>query len=572
MADALKISNGLIFDFTIPSAGGSDLLLFSDSNGNLTQASSLPSSRVSGGGNLTEATSSVLTITGGTGSVLGSGVSIQVKQATTSVSGYLSNTDWNTFNNKLGTSLTSAYIFVGNGSNVATGVAPSGAIAITNAGVTSINTNYITDTMVNSSAAIAFSKMAALSINSAVVTNGSGFITTSATTATQIGYLSSLSGDIATLFATKLTVTITSPSNGQVISYNGSAWVNSSSGGTLPTGGTTGQFLAKNSSTNYDAGWFTLTASKITDLTATATEINTLHGVTTTTAQFNYLNTTTSDVQVQLNGKLNNSLAYNSIWVGNGANQPTQLAASSNGYLLTIVSGSPQWAPIPSGLVPFTNASSPATIQNFSRGWYYLDMLTTNNIVFGGGNDVGTIVTLTRTTAGTDGVVPPDSSYSNTITPNGSASLNYKGRYVTSIPVSSRNITMMMVANAGGINYWKCIGEDLAAPTTGVWTSVSSFSGSWTGSNVRYRLDGSGIVYLCGVLTYNGGTTQVTANSAFPNAVSSNTPNLLVLALGSSVYGYVQITTAGRMNIVNVSSAFTNGDQFSLNGLIYTTV
>ena len=51
-------------------------------------------------GNLTEATSSVLTITGGTGAVLGSGTSIQVKQATTSVSGFLSSTDWNTFNSK----------------------------------------------------------------------------------------------------------------------------------------------------------------------------------------------------------------------------------------------------------------------------------------------------------------------------------------------------------------------------------------------------------------------------------------------------------------------------------------
>jgi len=51
-------------------------------------------------GNLTEATSSVLTITGGTGAVLGSGTSIQVKQATTSVSGFLSSTDWTTFNNK----------------------------------------------------------------------------------------------------------------------------------------------------------------------------------------------------------------------------------------------------------------------------------------------------------------------------------------------------------------------------------------------------------------------------------------------------------------------------------------
>jgi len=51
-------------------------------------------------GNLTEATSAVLTITGGTGSVIGSGTSIQVTQSSTSQSGYLSSTDWNTFNNK----------------------------------------------------------------------------------------------------------------------------------------------------------------------------------------------------------------------------------------------------------------------------------------------------------------------------------------------------------------------------------------------------------------------------------------------------------------------------------------
>ena len=51
-------------------------------------------------GNLTESTSSVLTITGGTGSVIGSGTTIQIKQSSASVSGYLSSTDWSTFNGK----------------------------------------------------------------------------------------------------------------------------------------------------------------------------------------------------------------------------------------------------------------------------------------------------------------------------------------------------------------------------------------------------------------------------------------------------------------------------------------
>ena len=48
---------------------------------------------------LTESTSSILTITGGSNALLNA-TTIQVKQSNTSQSGYLSNTDWNTFNNK----------------------------------------------------------------------------------------------------------------------------------------------------------------------------------------------------------------------------------------------------------------------------------------------------------------------------------------------------------------------------------------------------------------------------------------------------------------------------------------
>ena len=59
-------------------------------------------------------------------------------------------------------------------------------------------------------------------------------------------------------------VLITSPSDGQVLAYDATAgvWKNaSSSGGSLPVGGTTGQPLVKNSSTNYDASWGTLSVA-----------------------------------------------------------------------------------------------------------------------------------------------------------------------------------------------------------------------------------------------------------------------------------------------------------------------
>ena len=51
-------------------------------------------------GNLTETTSNILTITGGSNAVIGSGVSIEVQQAGASTDGYLSSVDWNIFNNK----------------------------------------------------------------------------------------------------------------------------------------------------------------------------------------------------------------------------------------------------------------------------------------------------------------------------------------------------------------------------------------------------------------------------------------------------------------------------------------
>lgn len=79
------------------------------------------------GANLTESTSSVLTITGGTGALL-SAASIQVKQASGSQSGFLSSTDWTTFNNKqsaltnpvTGTG-TSGHVTFWNGSGTITG-------------------------------------------------------------------------------------------------------------------------------------------------------------------------------------------------------------------------------------------------------------------------------------------------------------------------------------------------------------------------------------------------------------------------------------------------------------------
>ena len=63
---------------------------------------------------------------------------VSMASATSVSDGYLTSGDWTIFNNKATGTLTSGNIFVGNGTNAATGVAMSGDATITNAGVVTV--------------------------------------------------------------------------------------------------------------------------------------------------------------------------------------------------------------------------------------------------------------------------------------------------------------------------------------------------------------------------------------------------------------------------------------------------
>lgn len=65
---------------------------------------------------------------------------ISMSQANTTTNGFLSSTDWNTFNSKLASGLTSGRIFVGNGSGVATAVTMTGDGTLSNTGVLTLET------------------------------------------------------------------------------------------------------------------------------------------------------------------------------------------------------------------------------------------------------------------------------------------------------------------------------------------------------------------------------------------------------------------------------------------------
>jgi hypothetical protein len=87
---------------------------------------------------------------------------------------------------KIGTTLTSARIYVGNATNVATGVEVTGDITISNTGVTGIATGAIVNADINSAAAIDYSKLAALT-SGQIIIGSAGNVPTSR----------AVSGDIA---------------------------------------------------------------------------------------------------------------------------------------------------------------------------------------------------------------------------------------------------------------------------------------------------------------------------------------------------------------------------------------
>jgi len=114
--------------------------------------------------------------------------------------------------------LQSSHLFVGNASNAAADVAVTGDIAITNAGVTSIATGVIVNADVNASAAIALSKLAATTVSRALVSDGSGVVSPATTTATEIGYVNGVTSAIQTqlnlkapLASPTFTGTVTTP-------------------------------------------------------------------------------------------------------------------------------------------------------------------------------------------------------------------------------------------------------------------------------------------------------------------------------------------------------------------------
>lgn len=140
-------------------------------------------------GNLTELTSSILTIAGGTNAVIGSGLTITVKEASALQNGYLSSTDWNTFNNKEN-SLDKSNI-VGTGNQVSVTSNTDSII-----GNTPITLSLPQSIDIGADVTFGSLILADLTASRAAIINGSKNITHSDTTSDEISYLSGTTSSV----------------------------------------------------------------------------------------------------------------------------------------------------------------------------------------------------------------------------------------------------------------------------------------------------------------------------------------------------------------------------------------
>ncbi len=377
----------------------------------------------------------------------GLGDPILTRDDTSKEVGSISAIDSSTF---LSTALTSGYLIVGNSSNIATPRQVTGHVSISDLGVINLASNVITNTHVFSAAGIAYSKLnltasiintdiaaaaniartkiangntyrvlinngsgvfseaTAITASRALISDANGIPTHSSVTSTTLSYLD-VSSSVQTQLNNRLLFSSgIVPVNGDLVSYTGGVWtrvpigaagyvltstgtdVNWSPGTSngLPSGGTADQYLRKVDGVDYNTTWDTLTVSKITDLTASAAELNILDGATLTTAELNYVDGATSNLQAQITARLVNALAYNSIFVGNISGQAAQLSSGPNGYVLTSVAGVPQWQALPSSGHVIQNSGVDLTTEpalNFTNGLTAVDNPAISSIVKLGG-------------------------------------------------------------------------------------------------------------------------------------------------------------------------------------------
>jgi uncharacterized protein YifE (UPF0438 family) len=229
-------------------------------------------------------------------------------------------------NAKMTNALTNTNIFVGDASNVATGVAMSGDATISNAGVLTIGNDAITTAKIGNTQ-VTNAKLAS-GIDATKLADGS-------VDNTEFQYLDGATSNIQTQLNAKMTNALTNTNIFVGDASNVATGVAMSGDATISNTGVL--TIGNDAITTSKIGNTQVTNAKL----ASGIDATKLADGSVDNTEFQYLDGATSNIQTQLNAKMTNALTNTNIFVGDASNVATGVAMSgdatiSNAGVLTI--------------------------------------------------------------------------------------------------------------------------------------------------------------------------------------------------------------------------------------------
>ncbi len=306
-----------------------------------------------------------------------------------------------------------------------------------------------------------------------------------------------------------------------------------------------------------------MTWSKLTDVTALLADINAITGIAAggiTPTEIIRLDGVNNNIQVQLDNKLDNSLAYNALWVGDASNRAAQLPTGPDTYVLTSVNGVPVWTSVsPPGNVSGVAPSTDNAIVRWNGT--LADSIQNSAVIIDDTNNITGVATLSS------GQV--DILNQAELRLHETGSTNYVGIRSSAVMAADYTITLPAVA-PGANTYLKYDGAnyvwDVSGAGAGSFITLSDTFISYVGRSLQYlrvNVGETGVesvafpsTTLTGDVTGSGALSIATtiSNQAVTNAKFRN-------SVGLSVVGRSANTTGSVADIVGVDGqALSSGE------------